>query len=155
MQANLAEELPSLKALIRVQGERALAAASTQTRLTSWRREGCGIRHRLLASTVSQSRRICLFTRNHPLISPRQPGPKQLHHQEVQNRPDRQEVGWAHLVPAGRRCVSFSSFRPATPLISSRRPSASSAPRASPFTHHHSVLASAEPSSLLPPRPRS
>lgn len=41
--------------------------ASTQTQLTSWRRAGCGFSHSLLASTVSQSRRICLFiniTRN-------------------------------------------------------------------------------------------
>lgn len=52
-----------------------LPLASTQTQLTSWRRAGCGFSHSLLASTVSQSRRICLFvniTRNLPLISPLQ-----------------------------------------------------------------------------------
>ena len=48
-----------------------LPLASTQTRLTSWRRAGCGISHSLLASTVSQPGRICLsvnIARNLPLI---------------------------------------------------------------------------------------
>ena len=52
-----------------------LPLASTQTQLTSWRRAGCGFSHSLLASTVSQSRRICLsvnIARNLPLISPLQ-----------------------------------------------------------------------------------
>ncbi len=52
-----------------------LPLASTQTQLTSWRRAGCGISHSLLASTVSQSRCICLFVninRNLRLISPLQ-----------------------------------------------------------------------------------
>jgi hypothetical protein len=38
-----------------------LPPASTQMRLTSWRMAGCDISHSLLASTVSQSRRICQY----------------------------------------------------------------------------------------------
>ena len=72
-QVNLAEELTPLKALIRAQCERAIAAGIDPDAIDIIEEDG--LRGSVIASspsTDSQSRRICLLTRGLPLISPRQ-----------------------------------------------------------------------------------